>query len=106
MCDHTYLCHDLLLPILLRMHDVQMHWECVCKLLDETILRLEAIKAQMCYIQQVTAKEFDWLERCEERLSEQKPSHGRRERIEEEIALLEVGREEGMGEGGRRREGM
>eukprot|EP00731_Ephydatia_muelleri_P022154 Em0014g745a len=72
-----------------RIHDVQVHWECVCKLLDETILRLEATRAQMCYIQQVTDKEFDWLERCEEQLSGLKASRGRREVIEEEISLLE-----------------
>ena len=45
----------------------------------------------MCYIQQVTDKEFDWLERCEEQLSGLKASRGRREVIEEEISLLEVG---------------
>ena len=68
-----------------------MHWECVCKLLDETILRLEATRAQMCYVQQVTEEEFDWLERSEKQLRELKASHGRREVIEEEITLLEVG---------------
>ena len=45
----------------------------------------------MCYIQQVTDKEFDWLERCEEQLSGLEASRGRREVIEEEISLLEVG---------------
>ena len=63
----------------------------MCKLLDETILRLEATRVQMCYIQQVMEEEFDWLERSEKQLRELKTSHGRREVIEEEITLLEVG---------------
>ena len=88
---HTHTCHNILLSLPPRIHDVQVHWECVCKLLDETILRLEATRAQMCYIQQVTDKEFDWLERCEELLSGLEASRGRREVIEEEISLLEVG---------------
>ena len=45
----------------------------------------------MCYVQQVTEEEFDWLERSEKQLRELKTSHGRREVIEEEITLLEVG---------------
>jgi hypothetical protein len=73
------------------MHDVQVHWESVCKLLEETILRLEATKSQVCYTQQVTAEEFNWLERTEGCLREQRATHGRVEVIEEEIELHEVG---------------
>ena len=93
-------------PLPPRIHDVQVHWESVCKLLEETILRLEATKSQLGYILQVTGEEFDWLERMEERSRDQKASHGRIEVIKEEINLHEVGRDgeeagvkEGMGGG-------
>ena len=84
--------NGFLLPHPHRMHDVQVHWESVCKLLDETILILEATKSQMCKSNRSQcSEEFNWLERTEGCLREQRAIHDRREVIDEEINLHEVG---------------
>ena len=42
-----------------------MHWNSCCKLLSETLVRLEATEAEMRHVLLIRSEEFDWLEKCE-----------------------------------------
>jgi hypothetical protein len=68
-----------------RWNDVNQHWTSLCKLLLETLIRLEATYAELQHILMIRSDEFDWLGHSEREAAEQRCCHGDVGRVEEEI---------------------
>ena len=73
-----------------RWNDVNQHWNSLCKLLAETLLRLEATYAEVRHVIQIRKEEFDWLVECEHRGNSYRPTRGNMDAIQEEIEEHEV----------------
>lgn len=74
-----------------RWNDVNQHWNSLCKLLQETLLRLEATYAEVRHVLQIRREEFDWLENCEHVGYMRRPIRGNLDTVHEEIGSHEVG---------------
>ena len=57
----------------------------MCKLLAETLLRLEATYAEVRHVLQITEEEFEWLEGCEHAAQLRRPTRGDLQIVQEEI---------------------
>ena len=67
-----------------------MHWSSLHKLLEETLLRLEATYAEYRQVLQIREEQFDWLEGCEDTAGIRRPTRGNLQLINEEIELHHV----------------
>ena len=63
-----------------------MHWNSLCKLLEETLIRLEATYAELRHILKIRGEEFEWLARAEEVALVRRSAHGNLNIVREEIA--------------------
>ena len=73
-----------------RWKDVNQHWNSLCKLLQETLLRLEATYAEVRQVLQIRREEFDWLDDCEHVGYMKRPIRGNLDTVQEEIESHEV----------------
>ena len=73
-----------------RWKDVNQHWNSLCKLLQETLLRLEATYAEVRHVLQIRREEFDWLDNCEHVGYMRRPIRGNLDTVQEEIESHEV----------------
>ena len=95
---------------------MNQHWNSLCKLLQETLLRLEATYAEVRHVLQIRTEEFGWLDNCEHIGYMRRPIRGNLDTVQQEIESHEVSENgsscrlhgqregEGEGEGGRERE--
>ena len=102
--------HDDPNPSPCSWNDVNQHWTSLCKLLLETLIRLEATYAELQHILMIRyciysnetcinlisvscknrSDEFDWLGHSEREAAEQRCCHGDVGRVEEEIVRHQV----------------
>ena len=73
-----------------RWKDVNQHWNSLCKLLQETLLRLEATYAEVRHVLQIRTEEFDWLDNCEHIGYMRRPIRGNLDTVQQEIEAHEV----------------
>ena len=93
VCAYVDVClcvHMLMYVCVCRWNDVQMHWNSSCKLLNETLLHLEATEAEMRHVLLIRGEEFEWLEECEQNTNIRNRTHGNLELLYKEIERHEV----------------
>ena len=73
-----------------RLNDAEMHWNSLCKLLAETLIRLEATYAELRHILKIRDEEFDWLSRAETACTVRRSARGDLDIVREEIATHSV----------------
>lgn len=73
-----------------RWNDVNQHWNSLCKLLQETLLRLEATYAEVRHVLDIRREEFDWLDNCEHVGYMRRPVRGNLGTVHQEIETHEV----------------
>ena len=68
-----------------RWNDVNQHWDSLCKLLAETMLRLESTYGEVRHVIRIRTEEFKWLSDSEEAASEKVQTGGDVSSVELEI---------------------
>ena len=69
---------------------MNQHWASLCKLLLETLVRLEATHAEVQHILMIRDDEFDWLTHVEKEAADRCCCCGDVGRVEEEIVRQQV----------------
>jgi len=88
LCIGEFTLYIPMLPV--RWNDVSQHWSSLIKLLEETLLHLEATHAELRHVTRIRREEIDWLAECQEKAEARVATMGEIPVIEEEIQTHQV----------------